>query len=675
MLFDEKKFRAALPAEMLQEKRWVRYFLKAKPEGGTAKIPLGNHSDPNTWSTFDECIKAIENDQQGIGYNFLGGNIHGVDVDHCRNPKTGLLCNEAMLLLSRLGSWAEYSVSGAGVHVLFKGQVRGKQLTDTCLQYWNPKNSPRFFAITCDMVGDAFNKLTDVGDGFNYIFATAKHISAKIREELKAVDYEQWVALPKEREHQEVVGRERSKTKTRTVVTGFNIKDFLAFYDLHIDNECDNEIGHCIRLASCPIKGEPHVGQNGTTTNFVYPTKDGGLAFHCQSTGCVEYGIGDVIERLASGSKGSYPHSIYEKKQQPLGEQKWQYIVSLEDVSADDIEEMQWLWDNYLPKNQLVHSAGASSQGKSPVWRDLIARMTSGKEWPNHQTSQGPCTVVVMANEDDWPTVVIPHLKYAGANFRYIKRVKASVNKGDSESDIVAALDRDIESLDKVIRERGDVGALVIDPITNYLGRAKMNREDEMRAVLMPMAQLAQSNKVSVNTIGHFNKSQDVQMLDKVMGARAFVGVARQALFFTNDDNDENEFAHVMGFGRKTTTPGLKYRTTQQELSHNSKSLKVVAIEWLGESRQDMESAVTEPLKQRDKSTAKTVASIIKAALKDGQKPSEYIIDLLKEAGIDPKFQWQRQASKFADSGKGGIEKKGEKFFWWLTTQQAEFDR
>src|SRR5579864_4133334 len=71
-LFDEAKFRQYIPPEMLQEKRWVRYFLKPKPEGGTAKIPLGNHSDPSTWSTFDDAVKDIENHQQGIGYCFLG---------------------------------------------------------------------------------------------------------------------------------------------------------------------------------------------------------------------------------------------------------------------------------------------------------------------------------------------------------------------------------------------------------------------------------------------------------------------------------------------------------------------------------------------------------------------------------------------------------------------------
>src|SRR5438445_222452 len=67
--------------------------------------------------------------------------------------------------------------------------------------------------------------------------------------------------------------------------------------------------GMCYRLTTCPIKGEKHVGQNSTTTNFILST-DGGLGFHCQSTGCVEWQVAEVIKKLAE-EKGPYPNQIY----------------------------------------------------------------------------------------------------------------------------------------------------------------------------------------------------------------------------------------------------------------------------------------------------------------------------------------------------------------------------
>jgi putative DNA primase/helicase len=312
-MIDVKKFRETFPPKMLAEKRFVRYFLKPRAEGGMAKVPLGSHSDPSTWSTFDECVAALENDQQGIGYNFLGGEVFAFDIDHCRNPITGMICNEVMLLLSRLGGWAEFSVSGQGIHVLGYDStgIRGKELSETCLQFWHPAKAPRFFAITCDMVGEAFTKLKDWNGQGNYVFSDAKRISAKIREELKEIDAEQWEKLPPEREQAEPVTREKSKTQ-RKRHKDFNLQHFLEWAGLKVDNEAeDKDLGHCYRLTSCPIKGDQHANHNSRTTDLIL-TKEGGIGFNCNSTGCKEYGFPEVLRELEK-ERGEYPGPIYEE--------------------------------------------------------------------------------------------------------------------------------------------------------------------------------------------------------------------------------------------------------------------------------------------------------------------------------------------------------------------------
>lgn len=681
MPFDEKKFRALLPADMLTEKRFVRYFLKAKPEGGTAKIPLGNHSDPETWSTFDDCVSKIENDQQGIGYCFLGGDIHGLDIDHCRNVQTGALCSEAMVLLSRLGSWSEYSVSGQGIHVFFKGHVRGKQLGETCLQYWNPKNSPRFFALTCDMVGDAFINLKDVGDEFNYIFATAKHISAKIREELKSIDKEQWEHLPKERE-QEPEQREKTKQKTRKLHPDFNLEDFLKFYGLDVDNVANNSVGKCYRLVSCPIKGEKHVGQNSTTTNFIL-SSDGGLGFHCQSTGCVAWSVAEVIKKLAEDHE-PYPRPIYVANAPTVLHDKTEYTraVVLDDSDTIAPEHTIWLWPGYLPLNTLVHFAGKSAKGKSPVTLDIISRLSVGREWPDGtQNEVGSRRSVLLAGEDNWSTVIIPRLITYGADRKLVSRMRSVLRKNETDiQNVQTALAQDVASLEKVLDQKGDVSLIVVDPVTNYLGGLSMNKESEMRDLLMPLAELAQRKGICIVTVGHLNKktnAEGVQLLDRVMGAAAFHGVARQTFLFGDDPEDDDKFTHIMNFGRPDDKPNLRYKTVKQQIEFEGKKSDVISVEWLGAAveNNDVEESMDGP-KQRDKSTAKTVKELIRNTLKDGQKTTEHIAETLKQAGIDEKFQWQRIARKLAKSGKGGVDGKGPKFYWWLPIgDQLEFDR
>lgn len=675
MLFDEKKFRANLPAEMLLEKRFVRFFVKPKPGGkGTAKIPLGNHSDPATWSTFDECVKQLENDQQGIGYNFLGGDIHGLDIDHCRNPKTGKLCNEAMLLLSRLPSWAEYSVSGCGIHVLFKGNVRGRELTETCLQYWNPKNSPRFFALTCDMVGDAFKQVKDVGDEFNYIFSTARHISAKIREELKVIDPEQWSELPEEREHKEEVKREKQTTKTRKLHQDFKLEEFLNFYGLEVDNVAKNSIGQCYRLRSCPIKGEPHVGQNQTTTNFIL-SADGGLGFHCQSTGCVDYGVMAVIQKLAE-DRGPYPGKIYvEEKASAAPRHEAERDLILLPASRREKKHTEWLWPGYLTLNTLIHGAGKSAEGKSPLTLSLAATVTRGDKWPDgSENTRGPRSVILMASEDDWDSVIIPRLDEYGANKDLILEAQSVYRKGDQTTNALASLNRDIELLSKRIAERGDVSLVIIDPITNYLEGLSMNKEQEMRGMLMPLADMAQRQNVCVLTIGHLNKrgADASTLFEKVMGAAAFIGVARQTLFFTADPDDDNKFAHIMGLGRKTNYPAMKYKTKSESRTWAGKASDVVTVEWTGSSHADMEEAAVNPQKASDKSAAKEVRTFLKAFLRDGAKSTRSIEEGLKEAGIEI-TNWQRAAKKVAKSTK--TKGKDSHTEWFLPTpDQLKFD-
>jgi hypothetical protein len=647
---------------MLKEKRFVRYFLKPKPEGGSAKIPLGNHSDPSTWSSFDEAVKMLEKNQ-GIGYCRLGGDIHALDIDHCRNPKTGQICPEAQVVISRLGSWAEYSVSGQGIHVFFKGSVRGKELNNQCLQYWNPKNSPRFFALTCDMVGEAFTKLKDVGDEFNYIFATARHISAKIKEELKGVDYDQWAALPAEREADDSPIREKAKHKTRKLHPDFNLEDFLKFYSLPVDNITENDLGECYRLTTCPIKGEKHVGQNSTTTNFILSV-DGGLAFHCQSTGCADWSVADVIKKLAE-DKGPYHSKIYieEKKQPEIG-----LVYALR--SLDEVEEtsLNWLWPGFLPDNQLVHFVGASSEGKSPVTLDIIARVTTGKEWPDGTPNTlGPRSVILMAGEDDLSDTVKPRLRMAGADISKVKLFKVTAKRDDKQTDLAAALDRNYQGLVDASRSLDDLALIVIDPITNYLGRQSMNKEEDIRGnISMPLKGLAQDKCACIITVGHLNKrDKEATVLQRAMGAAAFTGVPRKVFVFGNDPEDDNKHAHIMTEVRDKQV-SIQYKTTAVADPDGIQKSHIIKVDWGKLVEADADAVVNAP-KQREKTTSKEVQTFFKTFLRDGAKPTKAIEAALKEAGIDCE-NWQKPARRVAKTRQITGKGKNAGWEWYLPT-------
>jgi hypothetical protein len=669
-MIDVKKFRETLPPEMLREKRFVRYFLVPKPDGhGTAKIPRGSHSDSSTWSSFEDSVAALTPEDHGIGYCLSGGDIHCADLDHCRNPKTGHICNEAMLLLARIPSWAEFSVSGCGMHVFFKGNVRGRMLDRQCLQFWNPASTPRFIALTCDMVGEAFTALRDVGDDFNYVFSTARTISAKIKEELEAIDPDQWAKLPAEKNDAEPASRERSKTKTQKVAPGFDVYDFLNFYGLQIANENDDpKLGHCIRLTSCPLVNRPHQNQNSTSTNFIYPTADGGFAFKCQSTGCDGKGVHDAIRQLAE-DHGPYTKKIFEDKKQPEAER----VGCTQLASSIRKEHRVWLWPGYIGRNKAAHFGGASTEGKSPVTLDLSARVSAGLAWPDGTPNElGSRSVIILAAEDDWSDTIIPRLDLAGADLRKIHRFFVT----QKSVEITPNIEDDCHRLEEQIRDIGDVALVIIDPITNYLGSRKMNAEEEIRSgILMPLSLVAGQNDCAIITVGHLNKrGSEAALLERLMGCAAFGGVMRDVFMFGNDPDDEDVYAHVMAEIRNKSAPKLKYKTEAVKVEWDGKTSEVIRIKWGGVSKADTHDVVNAP-KQQDKSITNRAAALVRGMLLSGAKDKAAIDQALKDNGFDvPKLNFDRikKKAKAEARAKPG---KGAGWEWYLPVpEQTTFD-
>src|SRR5579864_3108134 len=200
----------------------------------------------------------------------------------------------------------------------------------------------------------------------------------------------------------------------------------------------------------------------------------------------------------------------------------------LERAADIKMQPQEWLWPGYLSKNQLTHFAGESSEGKSPVTRNLAARVTTGAEWPDGQPNTlGPRSVIIMASEDDWATIIVPELKLSGADMGKIFRFVSTISKDDSTLAVSTKLDADLEELKRQVQSLTDCALVIIDPITNYLGSKSMNKEEDVRSLLMPISeQIAQGLNVAVVTVGHLNKQgRDASTKQRVMGASAFVGV------------------------------------------------------------------------------------------------------------------------------------------------------
>jgi hypothetical protein len=332
-------------------------------------------------------------------------------------------------------------------------------------------------------------------------------------------------------------------------------------------------------------------------------------------------------------------------------------------------EHREWLWPGYLGRNKVAHFGGASTEGKSPVTLDLIARLTSGSAWPDGSANTvGPRSAILLAAEDDWSDTIIPRLELAGADLKKVYRFFVK----QQAAELTPSLDNDCQRLDVQIKQIGDVGLVVIDPITNYLGNKKMNLEEEMRGILMPLAAVAKNNNCSIVTVGHLNKKgADASVLQRLMGAAAFGGVARDVFIFGPDPDEEDKYAHTMSETRNKSAPQLKYRTEAVQVAWAGKESEVIRVKWCGVSHADLDEVVT-PSKQKDKNITSRAVMLISGMLRSGAKRKAEIDQALKDNGIDPeKVEWTR-IRKRCKAESRALPGKGAGWEWFLPTKQEQ---
>jgi hypothetical protein len=333
-------------------------------------------------------------------------------------------------------------------------------------------------------------------------------------------------------------------------------------------------------------------------------------------------------------------------------------------------EHLHFMWPGYLPLGKLVHLAGDSGEGKSPLSLDLIARTTSGADWPDgSKNTLGPRSVILLAGEDNCADTIRPRLELAGAGLSRVFNVRCTVGKGQERHEILLALDRDVHQLAAQARKIPDLAGLYADPITNYLGKVQMKLEEEVRArLLMPLAALAAELNICIVTIGHLNRrDRGTSPLQRIMGAAAFHGVARYIYFVGPDPDDDDKFSHILVQQRGGNAPSLRYRTIVKPMTWDGETSDVVQIEWRGVSGATSQDAV-DPQQGAEKSATDKAAKDLINILKSGRVAAVEAQQLLKDAGHDvEKLNWTRVHRK-AHVGTDRFD--GERFYSWFLKAQ-----
>ena len=146
-----------IPQELKDHHQWVvwkwenRNGKATKPPYDAKTGQRASHSNPSTWGTLEEAVKGLERGFDGIGFVFSGDDSFcGIDIDDCRDPKSGEVTNWVAKIVDGFDSYTEVSPSKTGLKIFIKGQLSGGGIKTKHVEVYDRL---RYFTVTGKIYG------------------------------------------------------------------------------------------------------------------------------------------------------------------------------------------------------------------------------------------------------------------------------------------------------------------------------------------------------------------------------------------------------------------------------------------------------------------------------------------------------------------------------------------
>jgi RecA-family ATPase len=268
------------------------------------------------------------------------------------------------------------------------------------------------------------------------------------------------------------------------------------------------------------------------------------------------------------------PDSIYD-------EQRNQAPVTF--LSEVESQQVDWLWQKRIPLGKITLLDGDPGMGKSLLSIFIAACVTTGQPMPDGAPGkQGK--VILIAPEDAAEDTIKPRGEAAGGDpsqvllLDNIEQLNIKDSKKIKFNDRPFSLAQDMDILEQAIKQTKTI-LVVIDPLMAVLGHSiDSSRDQDVREVLTPLAQVAERTGCAILIIRHLNKGSSDNILYRGSGSIGIIAVARIGLLVAHDPDDEQKkvFATIKNNLSKIA-PNLSYQIVENENG-------APYIQWLGEN-------------------------------------------------------------------------------------------
>ncbi len=261
--------------------------------------------------------------------------------------------------------------------------------------------------------------------------------------------------------------------------------------------------------------------------------------------------LADAAERLAAVLKG-------DQRQRPGAE------LLLRRVSDVMEEPLKPLWPNRIYRGKLNLLCGDPGKGKSMLTADMAARFSIGADWPDGAPSTGPGSVIFFSAEDDVADTILPRLRRAGADLSRcycMETVSTFSPKTGKHERASFALGEHVPLLEAEVKKIGDVGLIVIDPVSSYGGKVDSYKNGDVRGMLQPLTDLAAKYGIAVLCVTHLSKGSGGKAVYRATGSLAYAAASRAVWMLAEDFDDKSRRLLLpVKINIAKAVPGLAFR-------------------------------------------------------------------------------------------------------------------
>jgi hypothetical protein len=324
-------------------------------------------------------------------------------------------------------------------------------------------------------------------------------------------------------------------------------------------------------------------------------------------------------------------------------------------TGADSVrlESCSWAWSDRIAMGKINLLAGDASTGKSQLAIAVAAALTTGRPLPDGSAPGVTGTVLILACEDGHNDTIAPRLDAAGADRSYVKLIKPKtiLKLMDGRTQIDPKSFQDLDYWEAIFQKTNPC-MLIADPIPAFLGRGvNDHRNNDVRAILEPFADLLSKYQIAMLAISHFSKATDQRThLNRILGSVAYANIAREIHVVGRDPKDRNRYLvfHIKSNLGPLRDP-LAYRVVEEHVYDEGKPIRTSRLDFeIAPVTADVDSVLNAKSSKRGPDSAKAAANALWLLdqLKHRPQPVPVgeLFDLAGDAGIvgrkTPEGKW-----------------------------------